>query len=119
MSEAILPCAVCGGKATGEECLDIDGRPYVYAVACRDMGCFGHSGVFQRRAEAIAQWNQLQRWIADGRAVEWLREKAWTGVANVPDHDNPEQWDVFDAMSGDSLGNAPTLAEAVRKAQGE
>lgn len=111
MSEAILPCAVCGEKAVP---VTVD-PPFIDYISCRNK-CVMQAVTDTTTAE---RWNQLQRWIADGRAVEQC-ENLENGVrAGYYAGGNAWHVDEWDGVKVSTSKYAPTLAEAVRKAQGD
>lgn len=110
MSEAILPCAVCGGKAVP---VTVD-PPFIDYISCPNK-CVMQVVTDTTTAE---RWNQLQRWIADGRAVEWMQDNEMTAMFSSLGVRSVDISSDFRHPCAHQY-HAPTLAEAVRKAQGD
>lgn len=124
MSEAILPCAVCGGEAKiqSEDMSNTTGHVY---LLCRICEIRSHASLYRipvdaqwtlARGRAVENWNTLMKWIADGRAVEKLDTRNTTARLT---HDG---WTIHTCkgfLNSIEEHHAPTLAEAVRKAQGD
>lgn len=116
MSE-ILPCAVCG--------MD-DVRVVPLVVQDEDQAVCPNCGLRASSAFGVPQatknWNTLMRHIADGRAVEKLQKQA-VSPDTVAEVTFFSDWvDYRDGRDGVNVSfnvDAPTLAEAVRKAQGD
>lgn len=109
MSE-ILPCAVCGCDVSEVVAIPNEGDFLVPYEVPHGDGCMMKAVAWM----TVPQWNTLMKWIADGRAVEQvenlvLRKHTFT--------DGGFFWGASRRLGREFL--APTLAEAVRKAQGK